>query len=454
MTNSSHAQGQQPRPSLLDATPLARIAALADPGSAHFFPSPGASPHLARFGIAAQEDDGIAIARVRVHGAPMFVAAQDERYLGGSVGERHGKALQAMIATARRERPGALVLLLASGGVRLHEANAAELALAHVLSALLDARCEGIAVLAVGVGNVFGGTSVLACAADRLALLPGARIGLSGPKVLESVHGKWELDAEDSRDVDAVFGADARTAMGLVELLADDAEALRAWVARAARDREDFPASVLAMHARLGARIAGESAHAPPFDALPCFDGAVPVDADGWLWRRPECWLTRPNSGATIGPADAHALDDALLRHVAAPNRAVRAPVILVEDSAGHVVSRAAEMHFVSQYLAHHAAVLALLRAQGTRLVGLLAGTGHSAAFFVNALQAPVLYALESSRVVTMEPSALARVTGLPAATLIENDPLMGQPVRHFAAQGGVAAVIPEASLAALGLAA
>ena len=31
-----------------------------------------------------------------------------------------------------------------------------------------------------------------------------------------------------------------------------------------------------------------------------------------------------------------------------------------------------------------------------------------------------------------------SRVTGLPAATLIEDDPLLGQPVRHFAAQGGV----------------
>ena len=68
--------------------------------------------------------------------------------------------------------------------------------------------------------------------------------------------------------------------------------------------------------------------------------------------------------------------------------------VVLVEDSAGHVVSRAAEMRFQSQFLAHHAAVLALLRAQGRRLIGLLAGVGHSAAFFSNALQASTLYAL------------------------------------------------------------
>jgi len=109
-------------------------------------------------------------------------------------------------------------------------------------------------------------------------------------------------------------------------------------------------------------------------------------------------------------------------------------------------------MKLISQFLAHHASVLALLRRRGSRLVGLLAGVGHSAAFFTNALQAPVRYALAPSRVVAMEPSAIARVTGISAAPLIENDPLLGQPVRHLAAQGGIV-VIDEASLEALGIA-
>lgn len=452
MENDAHPDLHRHRRSLRDATPLERIGALADPGSAHFFAPAGASPHLARYGIVSQEDDGVVTARVRVHGDPMLVAAQDERFLAGSVGERHGNALRDLVACARRERPAAVVLLLASGGVRLHEANAAELALGRVLAALLDARTEGIAVIAVGVGNVFGGTSVLACAADRLAMLSGTRIGLSGPKVLESVHGKWELDAEDPRDVDAVFGAAARNALGFVDLLSGDADALRGWVPHAARGCTDFATQVRATHARLQARTAGESAHASPFDALPCFDGAVPADNGGWLWVRPECWLTRPCSGATLGPADTLALDAALLEHLASNPAALPNPVVLVEDSAGHAVSRAAEMRFVSQYLAHHAAVLALLRRQGRQLVGLLAGVGHSAAFFANALQAPSLYALASSRVVAMEPSAIARVTGLDAATLMESDPLLGQPVRHFAAHGGAATVVADASLASLGL--
>ena len=392
------------------------------------------------------------MARVRVHGAPMLVAAQDERYLAGSVGERHGKALQMMAADARREPPTAIVLLLASGGVRLHEANAAELALGRALAALLDARADGVPVVAIALGNLFGGASVLACAADRLAMLPDTRIGLSGPKVLESVHGKWELDAEDGRDIDAVFGRKRATRWDSWICSPTMPTRCAHGSVFAARERVDFPASVGATHARLGARIAGEPTHAAPFEALECFDGAAPVDDGGRLWMRDECWLTRPNPGATLGPADVHALDDALLEHVAPARQGEPNVVVLVEDSAGHVVSRAAEMRFQSQFLAHHAAVLALLRTQGRRLIGLITGVGHSAAFFSNALQASTLYALAPSRVVAMEPSAIVKVTGLPAGNLIENDSLLGQPVRHFFAQGGVAAIVPDASLASLGL--
>ena len=266
------------------------------------------------------------------------------------------------------------------------------------------------------------------------------------------MHGKWELDADDERDVEAVFGAKSRSAMGFVDLLADDADALRGWVYRTVRDRPDFATSVGTTHALLRTRIAGDPTHTTPFATLACFDGAAPVDNGGRLWVRDECWLTRPHPGATVGPADVHALDAALLEHVAPAQSGTPNALLLVEDSAGHVVSRAAEMRFQSQFLAHHAAVLGLLRSQGRRLIGLLAGVGHSAAFFSNALQASTLYALAGARVVAMEPSAIVRVTGLPAGALIDDDPLLGQPVRHLMAQGGVAAIVPDASIASLGL--
>jgi malonate decarboxylase beta subunit len=437
---------------LRDAAPVARIESIADVGSVVPRPTLGPSPHVARFGLALRDDDGIVIASAALDGAPVLIAAQDARYLAGSVGERHGHALAAMFDAACKDRVSAIVLLLASGGVRLHEANAAELALARALRSLLDARVAGIPVVAIAVGGVFGGTSVLACAADRFAMLPGSRLGLSGPKVLESVHGAWELDASDTRDVDAVYGAQARQRAGLVELVADDADAIRGWIVRAVRERDDFEASVFATQARLARRVEGDAVQSPAFAALPCFADAAPVDAPRLLWRAPRCWLTRPHSVTTVGPADAHALDAALLANVAV-HRPTRLPLVIVEDSAGHTVSRAAEMKLVSHYLAHHASVLALLRAKGTPLVGLLAGTGHSAAFFSNALQAERLYALASARVVAMEPAALARVTGLAAGSLIEDDPLLGQPVRHFAAQGGITAIIDDATLDAMQIA-
>jgi hypothetical protein len=99
----------------------------------------------------------------------------------------------------------------------------------------------------------------------------------------------------------------------------------------------------------------------------------------------------------------------------------------------------------VSQFLAHHAAVLALLRERGVRLVGLLAGSGHSAAFFANALQATILFAHRDARVIAMDPAAIARVTRLDAErldALIHHDALLGQPVQCFAGSGAVADIV------------
>ncbi|MEP6679524.1 MAG: biotin-independent malonate decarboxylase subunit gamma, partial [Betaproteobacteria bacterium] len=56
--------------------------------------------------------------------------------------------------------------------------------------------------------------------------------------------------------------------------------------------------------------------------------------------------------------------------------------------------------------------------------------------------QASRLVATADSRVVAMEPAAIARVTGRDVAALIDDDPLLGQPVRHLAALGGVQEVV------------
>ncbi|HET9046042.1 MAG TPA: carboxyl transferase domain-containing protein, partial [Casimicrobiaceae bacterium] len=351
-----------PSARLRSLQPLARIAALADPGSVVPLETPRASPWLARFGIAAQADDGVATARLTLEGKPVLAAAQDERFVGGSIGARHGEALEGLFRRAIDERPAAVILLMASGGVRLFEANAAELAASRALRALLDARAAGVAVVAVGIGDVFGGASVIACAGASLAMLPSARIGLSGPRVIETARGCGEVDASDTAAVEALFGARARAAAGDVVLVDDDAPAVRAWLASAIRDAVPFEAQVLDTQARLAARSAGVVAPVPrPL----LFTGRARVDAadaGGYTWRVDDALVTAPFTGRAFDGASVHALDSALLGTV---TEGPMPPIVVTEDSTGHDVSRAAEARFDSRLLAHHAAVLAYLRQRG-----------------------------------------------------------------------------------------
>ena len=426
--------------------PAARLDALADPASLAWLPAAGASPYLARRGITPAADDGIVRAHFRIAGKPVLAAAQDARFLSGSVGANHGAALRDLFEHALAQRPAAVVLLIDSGGVRLHEANAAELALAQALRALFDLRCDGIATAAFVIGNAFGGASVLAAVCANMHLVPQAQFGLSGPRVIETAHGKAELDADDDGAVAALCGAQARVAAGIGALIADDATAIRNTVEDAIATSAGFDAGALERWDRaLAARLAraglapAVAPDAPP--AWPCFDDAEPVDPARWLWRMrgSDVYLLRPLTLHPFDPAVAVAIANALRSSL--PREA---SLVIVEDSPGHAARRAAEAIGVSEYLAAHAGRLALLRQQGHALFGLLVGVGHSAAFFVNALQASVLDAARGARVEAMSADAIARVLHIPAnelATLIEDDPMLGQPVRHLQVLGGVAQV-------------
>lgn len=441
---------------LLDTQdPSARLAALADAGSLEPLPVAGASPNLARWGIAPVADDGVVCARLVVGATRVLAMAQDARFLGGSVGANHGAALQRLFLRALEERPGAVVLLLDSGGVRLHEVNAAELALARALRALFDVRRAGIPTLAVVTGAAFGGASVLAAACEHLQFLPGARFGLSGPGVIETAQGTAELDAGDPKAVAALFGAAARVASSIGTLVSDDIGSLRGAIRAAAQHPARFDKVALATwDATLAARLASAGlAPALAPDTRPgfaVFDGADAIDPLRWLWRirDSDVHLLRPLAPLAFGPAVAVAIARAVTEHLPP-----HAPLVVVEDSPGHATTRAAEALGVSEYLAAHAARLALLQMEGHAVLGLLAGCGHSAAFFVNALQAATLDALAGARIEAMAPDAIARVTRLPAsalAALIEGDAVLGQPVRHLAATGGVARTHAGMSRAAL----
>src|SRR4051794_5241523 len=85
--------GRDARASWYEASARTRIRLLLDPGSFQEFIGPQMreiSPHLKVFNLPEQFDDGIIVGRGVLDGSPVFVAAQEGRFMGGAFGEVHG----------------------------------------------------------------------------------------------------------------------------------------------------------------------------------------------------------------------------------------------------------------------------------------------------------------------------------------------------------------------------
>jgi malonate decarboxylase beta subunit len=222
------------RLSFAECSARERIAALFDADTFHEWLPPSQrvmSPHLAALGVPAAFDDGVAIGEARLNERRVFVAAQEGEFMGGGVGEVHGAKLVGLFKRALRDKPDAVVLLVESGGVRLHEANAGLIAVSEVMRALLDCRAAGIAVVVLigGANGCFGGMGIVARCADHLVISDIGRLAMSGPEVIEASHGVEEFDSRDRALVWRTTGGKHRFLMGdCDQLVDDDVQAFRA----------------------------------------------------------------------------------------------------------------------------------------------------------------------------------------------------------------------------------
>lgn len=220
--------------SYLEATARQRLLHLLDANSWQELlpPSPATlSPHLAQLNLPTSFDDGVILGRARLQGQTVLCAAQEGGFMGGAIGEVHGAKLQALLRLALREPVAAVVLLLESGGVRLHEANAGLIAVAEVMQAMLEVRNANIPVLVLlgGANGCFGGAGILARCANYVIMSENARLAMSGPEVIESVQGVEEFDARDKALVWRTTGGKHRYLIGDCDcLVEDDIAAFRA----------------------------------------------------------------------------------------------------------------------------------------------------------------------------------------------------------------------------------
>jgi malonate decarboxylase beta subunit len=209
-----------------EASARQRIDALLDIGSFHEFigaEQRQTSPHLAIFDLPAQFDDGIVVGRGRLGGSPVLLAAQEGRFMGGAFGEVHGAKLTGLLRAARKLRANVLILF-DTGGVRLQEANAGELAIAEIMRAVMEARRAGVDVIGLigGRAGCYGGGSLIAGTCSRLIVSEQGRISVSGPEVIETNKGIEEFDSRDRALVWRTMGGKHRYLIGGADMFVDD----------------------------------------------------------------------------------------------------------------------------------------------------------------------------------------------------------------------------------------
>jgi len=190
----------------------------------------------------------------------VLVAAQEGRFMGGAFGEVHGAKLTGLLRAARDIGSMPVVILFDTGGVRLQEANAGELAIAEIMRALLEARLAGAPVVGLigGRAGCYGGGGLIAGCCSALAVSEQGRISVSGPEVIETNRGVEEFDSKDRALVWRTMGGKHRRLIGGAELFADDSMAsFRAAAVSLLKNAPPFTAKTLeAEQARLEERIA------------------------------------------------------------------------------------------------------------------------------------------------------------------------------------------------------
>jgi malonate decarboxylase beta subunit len=220
--------------SYYEASARERVSGLLDANSFHEFLPPSArvvSPHLLQLDTPAAFDDGVIVGEGKLDGHKVLVAAQEGGFMGGAVGEVHGAKLVGLLERARDQRPEAVLLLVESGGVRLHEANAGLIGVSEIMRAVLALRGAGVPVIVLDGGQFgcFGGMGIVARLCDAVVMSEEGRLGLSGPEVIETTCGVEEFDSRDRALVWRTVGGKHRYILGEAEnLVADDMAEFRA----------------------------------------------------------------------------------------------------------------------------------------------------------------------------------------------------------------------------------
>lgn len=181
------------------------------------------SPYLPELGIPVSFDDGLVIGKASIDGKSVYLAAQVGKFVGGAVGEVHSAKLIGLLEAAARDKTP-FVLLVESGGVRLHEGSAGEIGISEAIRAVFACRAAGVPVIAVVASDIgaYGGMGILVSCCDTRILTEHGRIGISGPIVIEKWMGKEAYDSSNRALVWKTSGGKTRYLLGDADMLAGE----------------------------------------------------------------------------------------------------------------------------------------------------------------------------------------------------------------------------------------
>ncbi|HEY8744123.1 MAG TPA: acetyl-CoA carboxylase carboxyltransferase subunit beta [Chloroflexota bacterium] len=135
--------------------------------------------------------------RATLDGLPVVLAVMVIDFLGGTVGAVAGEKIARAAERAGAEGRG-LIIVSQSGGMRLHEGTTALMQMAKAGAALARLDRSGVPYISLIADQTYGGTTASwASLGDVILAEPGARIGFSGPRVLQAV--KVKLPEETQR---------------------------------------------------------------------------------------------------------------------------------------------------------------------------------------------------------------------------------------------------------------
>jgi acetyl-CoA carboxylase carboxyltransferase component len=170
-------------------SPYERLEVLCDPGSLRVLRSRVSS---SRLGERAVPGDGVVGATGLVNGRPIACYAQDGRFLGGSLGERHADTIVRVLQTAGRARIP-VVGFVESGGARMQEGTAALGGYGRIFRETV--RLTGVVPqISIVSGASAGGGAYSPALTDMIVMTEEAAMFLTGPGVVRDALGE-EIDA-------------------------------------------------------------------------------------------------------------------------------------------------------------------------------------------------------------------------------------------------------------------